>query len=119
MVAAGTATQRLLTFRGLMQEMHIAQVRSSPLHIDSLSSVFAANDEASVRKSIWMIRRAVVVQEAVLLKEIDAIKIADENNLADIMTKYTKYSKWRRTINILLNVGVSAPPLSLARVTCV
>jgi hypothetical protein len=114
MVAAGTATQQLLTFRGLLQEFHIPQLAPSPLYIDSLSSVFAANDEASVKKSVWMIRRAVVVQEAVVLKEISAIKISDAENLADVMTKYIKFSKWRRIIDILLNISSPAPPLCLS-----
>lgn len=49
-----------------------------------------------------MIRRAVVVQEAVLLRELVVLKISDSNNLADLMTKYVKFAKWRRIINILL-----------------
>ena len=113
MVAAGTVCQRLLYFRNLLHELHIHQLLPTPLYLDSLSSVFAANDEAAVKKSVWMIRRAVVVQEAVLLKEIEVQHISDEDNLADLMTKYTKFTKWRKMMDVLLNVHSTAAPLSL------
>ena len=103
--------QRLLSCRGLLQECHIPQVSPSPLYVDSLSSVFVANDETSVKKSVWMIRRAVVVQEAVLLRDVSVIKVSDEDNLADIFTKYVKHVKWRRFIDIILNVQMRAPSL--------
>jgi hypothetical protein len=115
MVSAGTAAQRLIMHRNTLQELHIPQVPPSPLYVDSLSSVFVANDEASVKKSVWMIRRAIVVQEAVALKEIAVIKIDEENNLADLMTKYVKYDKWRRMMTILLNAPTPAPALTIVK----
>ena len=115
MVASGTVTQRLLTHRGMLHELHIRQLVPNPLYLDSLSTVFAANDEASVKKSVWMIRRAVVIQEAVLLKEIVAVKVTDDCNLADLFTKYVKYEKWRRMMDILLNIVNHATPLNFRR----
>ena len=110
-VAAGTASQRLLSFRGLLQECRIPQVLPTPLFVDSQSTVFVANDEASVKKSVWMIRRAVVLQEAVMLSEIDVVKIGDAFNLADLFTKYVAYQKWRSLMDIILNVFQRAAPL--------
>ena len=43
-----------------------------------------------------------------------AIKISDANNLADLMTKYIKFDKWRRIMNFLLNVDSPAKPLTIA-----
>ena len=41
-------------------------------------------------------RRAVVIQEAVVFKILRARKISDASNLADVFTKYLKFDKWRR-----------------------
>ena len=54
-----------------------------------------------------------MVQEAVFLKEIEVQHISDEDNLADLMTKYTKFTKWRKMMDVLLNVHSTAAPLSL------
>lgn len=113
-VAAGTLTQKLMLYREQLHEIHIHQVHPSALFIDAQSVVFTANDDASVKRSVWTIRRALVVQEAVAHKHLIAIKISDTNNLADLMTKYIKFEKWRRIIDYLLNVSSPAKPLAIA-----
>ena len=113
-VAAGTLTQRLMLYREQLHEIHIPQVHPNALYIDAQSVVFTANDDASVKRSVWTIRRALVVQETIAHKHLIAIKISDANNLADLMTKYIKFDKWRRIMNFLLNVDSPAKPLTIA-----
>ena len=111
LVGAGTVTQFLIVFREQLHEMRVPQELPSPLFLDSQSTFFAATNEGSVKKSVWSLRRAVVIQEAVALKIIKARKIGDTHNLADIFTKYIKYEKWRRMMDVLLNIHTHAPPL--------
>ena len=103
-----------MLYREQLHEIHILQVHPNALYIDAQSVVFTANDDASVKRSVWTIRRALVVQETIAHKHLVAVKISDVNNLADLMTKYIKFDKWRRVMDYLLNVSSPAKPLAVA-----
>ena len=96
LVAAGTALHRIIPVRGLLQELFIIQEQPTPLWMDSLSTWFVALDKAAVKKSIWLRRRAVMLQDGVDQGEIRPLKIAGEDNLADAETKYLVFHVWRR-----------------------
>ena len=57
--------------------------------------------------------------KAVALKHIAALKISESNNLADIMTKYLKFVRWRRLMDTIMNITVHAKPIQLDRTPCV
>ena len=78
--------------------------------------MFAINSEGSVKKSLWSMRRAIVVQEAVAIRAIAARKVDTLRNLADVFTKYIKFDRWRRFMDELLNIAHRAAPLPLDHV---
>jgi len=75
-----------------------------PFYLDSASTVFVAKDDAGVKKSVWLIRRAAVLQESVEHREIEPIHISEQYMVADAFTKYLPYDVWRRHMNYLLNL---------------
>ena len=105
LVAAGTALHRIIPVRGLLQELHILQDRPTPLYMDSQSALYVALDRAAVKKSVWLRRRASMLQEGVEQLEIDPRKVAGEDNLADNETKYKTYGEWRRLVNASNNLS--------------
>jgi hypothetical protein len=108
-VAAGTALHRIIPIRGILQELHIIQEMPMPLYIDSASTVFVAMDRASVKRSIWLRRRAVIVQEGVELGEILPTKISERDNCSDVETKYLIFKIWARHMHYTHNLPGDAP----------
>ena len=49
----------------VLQEADIPQLRPTPIFCDSQATVFAANDAAAAKKSIWVSRRVAVLRDAV------------------------------------------------------
>jgi hypothetical protein len=76
--------------------------------------VFVANNDSAVKKSVWLVRRAAVVQEGVFFSEIVPIHIPEYNMVADPFTKYLPYAVWRRHMWYLLN-ELSDPPLRASK----
>ena len=68
-VGAGTNDGLAKQPAGLLQEAHILCGDSMPFYLDSASTVFVAKDDAGVKKSVWLIRRAAVLQESVEYRE--------------------------------------------------
>ena len=58
-----------------------------------------------------MMRRAVVIQEAVELEVVRTIKISESDNAADPLTKYLKHAVRARHKMHLLNTCAPAAPL--------
>ena len=86
--AAGTVSQKVaVPLRGLLQELRVLQLQATPVFCDSLSTVFVANDAASVRRSVWLQRRAAVLRELKDIDEINFIKISERDNVSDGHTK--------------------------------
>ena len=46
-------------------------LRATPVFVDSQSMLFVANDQAAVKRSVWIIRRAVVLREFVDQQVVD------------------------------------------------
>jgi hypothetical protein len=86
-VAAGTICHRIYTVRGLLHEMRIRQDQPTPLYCDSQSTVFVANDASSIKRSVWISRRAQVLREAVDERVVAFMKIPEADNVADGFTK--------------------------------
>ena len=93
-----------MVLREQLHEWSMPQVHPTSLWFDSQSTVFAVSNEGSVKRSVWSLRRAVVIQEAIIMRVIKARKLSTARNLADIFTKYVKYVTWRRMIDEVMNI---------------
>jgi hypothetical protein len=87
MVAAGTGHSRIVSKRGLLQELCIPQVLATPQYIDASSVVFQAHDATAVKRAVWLRRRAAVLQEGNEDGTTNSTKIDEWNNFADDFTK--------------------------------
>ena len=72
--------------------------------MDSISTWFVALDRAAVKKSVWLRRRAKMVQDGVEQLEVAPKKIDGEDNPADAETKYLTYAVWRRFVDYANNL---------------
>ena len=79
-VAAGTVLQRAIVAHEFLIELRVRSDQPTPIWSDSLSTTDVANNEASVRRSVWMIRRALVLQEAVAIKQANLAHIRECHN---------------------------------------
>ena len=109
--AAGTGLQRVSVLAEMLREMSIP-TGAVPIYVDSESTLLVANNERSVKRSVWTIRRVIVLQEAVAHELAAVRKIDEADNLADLLTKYLKFVRWRRHIDIIMNYsGTRRPPV--------
>ena len=95
-VAGGTALTHLTTTRGLTHELHVPQLLPTPAYFDSSTTIFCANDDAAVKRALWLRRRIAVLREGVEHFEFDPVKIDEADNCADMNTKYLEFKRWRR-----------------------
>ena len=91
--AAGTALHHLYPIRGLLHEMGVHMTYSVPVYCDSQSTIFVAHDSGAIKRSIWLLRRAAVLREAVDNGIIHFVKIADRDNCSDMETKPIPHEK--------------------------
>ena len=115
-VAGGTALNRIITARGLLQEMHYPSDRPTPTFTDSATSIFVANDVNALKRALWLIRRVRVLQEGVDAGEFEPIKIPEEDKYAaDVYTKYLVFQKWKRHTDFINNMNKQREDKALAR----
>ena len=90
-VAAGNNLNLVIPQNGLLQELHIRLGKPTPFYLDSATTVFVASNDAAVKKSVWLVRRAIVLQDGVAFDEIAPIHISEQDMVADPFTKYLVY----------------------------
>ena len=98
----------------ILQELHIRQGKPTPFYLDSQSTVFVAKGAAAVKKTVWLTRRAAVLQEGVQHDEILPIHISEKHMLADPYTKYLKQSVWYGHMRRIHNLPAHAQKLKAA-----
>ena len=110
--AAGVLLNLAIPIRGFMHECRIHQAKPTPMYCDSASTIFVANDDKAVKRSVWVLRRAAVLREGVDSGEIEFVKISEHDNVADGLTKALKYETWRRHLDTHSPIPPSAkvPP---------
>ena len=118
-VAGGTALTRIITARGLLQEMHYPQDRPTPTFTDSATSIFVANDDGAVKRALWLRRRVIVLRDGVDTGEFEPIKIPEEDNASDVYTKYLVFQKWKRHSDFINNMNKKREDKALARMALV
>ena len=107
--AAGSGLQRVCVIAETLREFYIAYEEPVPVYVDSESTLLVGNNERSVKRSVWTIRRAVVLQGAVAHKVVSLHKIDESRNIADLFTKYLKFKRWKTHIDVLLNADRTVP----------
>ena len=118
-VAGGTALNRIITARGLLQEMHYPQDRPTPTFTDSATSIFVANDDGALKRALWLRRRVLVLRDGVDEGEFEPIKIPEEDNAADVYTKYLVFQKWKRHTDFINNMNKQREDKAIARMALV
>ena len=106
--AFSTAVGRLMPLAGMLHEMGVRQLTATPLLTDSSSSIFVATSEASVRRSVWTMRRAMHCQWAVDNDVVDPQHCPGDKNLADVNTKYLPLAAWQEHMRVILNMAAHA-----------
>ena len=101
-VASGTNYDDAVAVGGLLQELGIRQGKSTPFYIDSISTKAVAEQDSAIKKSVWLRRRALVLQEGVELDDITIYHIHESCMVADPFTKYLTYHVWRRHVEYAL-----------------
>ena len=112
-VAGGTNLNTVCLVNSILQEMQVRLGMATPYYFDSSSTVFVANNEKSVKRSVWLIRRVKVLLEAVEYGDIIVLHIGDAYMVADVFTKYLKYERWRRHVLYLNNAPIKGPDSKL------
>ena len=108
-VAAGTNVNLLIPSSGLLQEFHIRCGALIPFYLDSATTMFVAKSDTAIKKSIWVIRRAAVLEDAVVHGEIEPLHISERDMVADPFTKYLSYDVWNRHMRYVMNSDQGHP----------
>ena len=108
-VGAGTNLNLIIPVNGTLQELGIRQGAPTPFYLDSATTVFVASSDTSIKKSVWLIRRAATLQDGVRLQEIEPLYLTERDMLADPFTKYLAAGVWARHVHYLQN-GLTAVP---------
>jgi len=58
-------------------ELRLPVLRATLVFVDSQSMLFVANDQAVVKRSVWILRRAAVLREFVDQQVVEFFKVGD------------------------------------------
>ena len=114
-VAGGTALNRIIPARGTLQEMHCPQERATPCYFDSATTIFVSNDDAAVKRALWLRRRVAVLRAGVEDQEFEPMKIPEADNAPDMFTKYLTYPVWHKHATFINNMTPAREKKACAR----
>jgi hypothetical protein len=104
-VAASTNLNLLIPVSGVLQETRVRRGAKIPFYLDSMTTVFVAKSDTAIKKSVWLIRRAAVLEDGVSNGEIDPIHISERDMAADPFTKFLPRDVWMKHMSFVLNSG--------------
>ena len=84
---ASTAAAQAIPFRGIFVELGIFQEVPTPIVVDSRSTLLVARDRAAMKKSLYIMRRVLFMQECVADGDAEFYSCKGKMNLADSFTK--------------------------------
>ena len=84
---ASTAIAQAIPFRGILVEWGISQEVPTPVVVDSRSTILVARDRAAMKKSLYIMRRVLFMQETLADEEVECYSCKGTMNLADPFTK--------------------------------
>ena len=99
--AAGTAVELPISHAGVLQEVGILQLRPTPIFSDSQSTIFVANSQQAVKRSVWTARRAAALRDSVDSKAVQFFKVASADNCADMLTRPVTCAEMRRLMSYI------------------
>ena len=108
-VAAGTNVNLLVPIAGLLQELSVLQGALVPFYLDSDTTVKVAKSDTAIKKSVWLIRRAAVLEDCVVHGIIEVHHLPERDMAADPFTKYLPYNVWARHMHYVLNLPGPLP----------
>ena len=108
-VSAGTNVNLLVPIAGLLQEFSILQGALVPFYLDSDTTVKVGKSDSAIKKSVWLIRCAAVLEDCVVHKMIEIIHLTERDMAADPYTKYLTYGVWARHMHYVLNLPGPLP----------
>ena len=71
------------------------------MYCDSASCIFLANKPGAVKRSLWNVRRAAALREAVDMHEVAFSKVPEADNFADGFTKPIMHTAWTHHMEYL------------------
>lgn len=77
-----------------------------PFYLDSMTTVFVAKSDTAIKKSVWLIRRAAVLEGGVSNGEIEPLHILECDVAADPFIKYLPRDIWLRHMRFVTNEQV-------------
>ena len=96
----------LVPVSGVLQELRIRQGCKVPFYLDSMTTVFVAKSDTAIKKSVWLIRRAAVLEDGVSNGEIEPLHIPESDMAADPFTKYLPRDVWLGHMRFVTNTQV-------------
>ena len=84
--------------------------------MDSASTIFVANDEQAIKKSVWIARRTVALVEGKTLGEITPTYMKAALNCANFFTKYESLQEYRLHLWYFLNLDGPMPATQSSKV---
>ena len=84
---ASSAAAQTMTYRGILTELGVVQEVPTPVVTDSRATVLVARSKEAMKKSIYLMRRVLFLQECVEDEEIQVYSCKGKFNLADVFTK--------------------------------
>ena len=99
--ACGTMLNKLVPIAGLFAELRLPSLRAIPVFVDSQSMIFVANDQAAVKRSVWILRRSAVLREFVDQQVVEFFKVGDPENVANLLTKPLTLEKLNKYLSYL------------------
>ena len=81
-----------------------------PFYLDSDTTVKVAKSDTAIKKSVWLIRRAAVLEDCVVHGIIEVHHVLERDMAADPFTKYLPFNVWSRHMHYVLNLAGPLPP---------
>ena len=102
-IACSELVAKTKAIRGVLQAFSIPQVDATPIYSDSDSTAKVSRNEASPRRSLYLMLRAKFITDSFKEKETKVMHVDGNLNPADAGTKYLSYDTWYRYLRYVLN----------------
>ena len=86
---------KLIPVIELAHELRIIQSDPCPVYCDSKTTVLISLEAASVKRSAFLLQKMIFMQECTAQLLIKFYQIPEKDNVADEMTKYIVFDKWK------------------------
>ena len=93
--AGNVMVMKLIPEIELANELRIIQSDPCPIYCDSKTTVLISLEAASVRRSAFLLRKMLFMQECSSQLILKFYQIPEKDNIADEMTKYIVLAKWK------------------------